>query len=124
MNIDELKKLPWHHQWEIVPGFVTPGAYNPVFLWEKLRLPVLAGQRVADGGASNGYFSFRCASEGADVTAFDFRHKNVSGFAIAEQVTGVKIRHVQANVLDIGPEHCGFDIVLFLGVLYHVADPY
>lgn len=124
MDLEVLKKLPWHHKWEIVPGFVTSGGYDVEAMWRRLQLPPLAGKRVADVGASNGYFSFRCKREGSDVTAFDYRHKNISGFAIAEKLTGVEIPHVQANVLELGPEHRGFDIVLFLGVLYHVADPY
>ncbi len=81
---------------------------------------------VADVGASNGYFSFEARKRGARVVAFDFRHKDNSGFGLAQYINGVNdIEHHQINVLDISRKRFGqFDVVLALGLLYHVADPY
>jgi len=118
---------PWHHDFEIIPGVRTNGAYKPADLWLELQLPVdMKGISLADVGASNGYFSFEARKRGARVVAFDFRHKDNSGFGLAQYINGLSdIEHHNINVLDIVPSKYGqFNIVLALGLLYHVADPY
>lgn len=118
---------PWHHDFEIIPGVRTRGSYDPRNLWEELRLPSdLSGMSLADVGASNGFFSFEARRRGARVVAFDRRHADNSGFALAQLINGMHdIEFHQANVLDLGPgKHGQFDFVLALGLLYHVSDPY
>jgi tRNA (mo5U34)-methyltransferase len=118
---------PWHHDFEIVPGVRTHGTYNPGELWEMLDVPQdLSGRAFADVGASNGYFSFEARQRGARVVAFDFRHRDNSGFGLAQHINGLSdIEHHQINVLELSSERFGqFDIVLALGLLYHVADPF
>ncbi|MCS7079907.1 MAG: DUF1698 domain-containing protein [Chloracidobacterium sp.] len=130
MDTELVRKLvtahQWHHDFEVAPGVRTYGAYNPEELWHELALPEdMTGLRVADVGASNGYFSFMAHRRGAQVTAFDYRHRDNSGFALLSWIQGVDIPHHQVNVLDLSPETYGrFDIVLALGLLYHTADPY
>lgn len=131
MNIDQAKQLiaghPWHHAFEVIPGVRTQGSYDPTFLLEKLDLPKdLSGVTVADLGASNGYFSFVLRQRGARVTAFDFRHKDNSGFGLLQLINGLDdITHHHINVLDVTADRFGqFDIVLCLGLLYHVSEPY
>jgi len=118
---------PWHHDFEIVPGVRTNGTYNPSGMWNELRLPAdLSGTSVADVGASNGYFSFEARRRGARVVAFDFRHKDNSGFGLAQYINGMSdIEHHQVNVLELAAERHGqYDVVLALGLLYHISDPY
>jgi tRNA (mo5U34)-methyltransferase len=118
---------PWHHDFEILPGVRTHGSYDPARLWNELQLPSdMSGMSLADVGASNGYFSFQARQRGARVAAFDFRHKDNSGFGLVQYINGITdIEHHQINVLDLTPEKFGqFDIVLALGLLYHVCDPY
>jgi tRNA (mo5U34)-methyltransferase len=118
---------PWHHDFEIIEGVRTHGAYNPTALWNELNLPEdMSDLTLADVGASNGYFSFEARKRGARVVAFDYRHKDNSGFGLAQYINGMHdIEHYQVNVLKIRPEQFGkFDIVLALGLLYHVSDPY
>ena len=117
----------WHHDFEIIPGVRTLGTYNPSELWRDLELPDdLAGTSLADIGASNGYFSFEARKRGCRAVAFDFRHKDNSGFGLAQHINGLTdIEHHQINVLNIAPNAFGqFDVVLALGLLYHTADPY
>jgi tRNA (mo5U34)-methyltransferase len=117
----------WLHDFEIIPGVRTRGLYDPSGLLNKLQLPNdMSGLTLADIGASNGYFSFVAHQRGAQVVAFDFRHKDNSGFGLAQFINGLRnIEHHHINVLDITPTSYGqFDIVLALGLLYHVADPY
>jgi tRNA (mo5U34)-methyltransferase len=118
---------PWHHDFEIIPGVRTRGSYDPANLWKELQLPEnLQGMSLADVGASNGYFSFEARRRGARVVAFDFRHKDNSGFGLAQYINGLAdIEHHQVNVLDISAEKYGqFDVVLSLGLFYHTSDPY
>ena len=61
---------------------------------------------------------------GADVTALDYRSKAGTGFWVMERLSGRSFQYVQGNVLDptlhsiLGV----FDIVLFMGVIYHLPD--
>lgn len=117
----------WHHDFEVVPGVWTHGAYNPSGIWNDLDLPDnMQGLSLADVGASSGFFSFEAHKRGARVVAFDIRHKDNSGFGLAQYVNGLHdIAHHQANVLDLRPDDYGqFDVVLAMGLLYHIADPY
>ena len=118
---------PWFHDFEIIPGVRTNGPFDPAPLWDELQLPLdMRGISLADVGASNGYFSFEARRRGERVVAFDLRHKDNSGFGLAQHINGVSdIEHHHVNVMDIAREKYGqFDIVLALGLLYHVSDPY
>src|SRR5262244_1882215 len=81
---------PWHQDFEIIAGVRTNGTYNPLNLWNELRLPRdMSGLSLADVGASNGYFSFEAHKRGARVVASDFRHKDNSGFGLAQHINGM-----------------------------------
>jgi tRNA (mo5U34)-methyltransferase len=122
-----IQNKPWHHDFEIVPGVRTHGSYNPMQMWNELQLAEdLRGTTLADVGASNGYFSFEARRRGACVTAFDFRHKDNSGFGLAQHINGMSdIEHHHVNVLDLKAETYGqYDVVLALGLFYHISDPF
>jgi tRNA (mo5U34)-methyltransferase len=114
----------WHHKFEVFPGVVTPGSYDPGFLLEKLKLPNdMTGLKVLDIGPSDGFFSMHMARRGARVTVVDYRAKHVHGFGAMEQLTGLEFDYRQMNLYDIPASNIGeFDLVLFLGVLYHLPD--
>ena len=113
----------WHHNFEIFPGVSTNGSYDPGFMVEKLDLATdLSGLRILDVGASDGYFSLMLHKRGADVTAVDFRHKSDTGFSIMEKLNNVEIKHLQCNVYNLPTNIGKYDIVLFLGVIYHLPD--
>jgi tRNA (mo5U34)-methyltransferase len=113
----------WHHAFEIAPGISTPGSYNPGFMWQKLGLSRCDGMRALDIGASDGYFTKMLAEAGAEVTAVDYRNKKVTGFWLTEMLIDTPVKHIQASIYDLpGLEPGQFDIVLFMGVLYHLPD--
>jgi tRNA (mo5U34)-methyltransferase len=114
----------WHHRFEIYPGLVTPGSYDPSFLWEKLRFDDRCkGQRVLDVGTSDGYFSKRIDTLGGEVVCVDYRRKSSHGFGVMEQLHGSTFPYEHSNVYELDTERLGtFDFVLFLGVLYHLPD--
>ena len=110
---------------ELAPGIFTPGARDCKTLLERLRLePSLSGKRVLDLGARDGYFSFEMERRGAEVVAVDYMPANETGFSVAKGIIGSKIPYIHENFLRLKPSEIGqFDIVLFLGVLYHMRDP-
>jgi tRNA (mo5U34)-methyltransferase len=129
MTLDEAKKLVaqvphWHHAFEIYPGLVTPGSYDPNVLLEKMRLPSnLRGARVLDIGTSDGFFTLRLAQRGGNVVALDYRGKRDHGYYVTEKLNDLNVEYHQINIFDIDTSLLGqFDIVLFLGVLYHLPD--
>ena len=118
----------WFHEIEVAPGVVTPGEDS-----NRLKLPLLdelalpqdaSGLRVLDLGCSDGYFSFEMERRGASVVAVDFVAETATGFAVARELLGSKVEYLTENVYNLDPEkHGQFDIVLFLGVLYHLRKP-
>ncbi len=113
----------WHHKFEIFPNVITPGSYNPKFLLDKLGLPAdLTGKSILDIGACDGYYSAELFARGANVTALDYRPKTTSGFAIMEKVREISIPHIVSSIYDINEDIGKFDVVLLLGVIYHLPD--
>lgn len=115
----------WHHIMELAPGIVTPGRSNCQRLLELLCLPdTLTGKRVLDIGARDGFFSFEMERRGAEVLAMDYVAPNETGFSVAKEILGSKVEYLHENLYSLSADKIGkFDIVLFLGVLYHLRDP-
>ena len=118
----------WWHEIELAPGIVTPGDDS-----NRMKLPILdalglpstmSGLRALDIGCSDGYFSFEMEKRGAEVVAIDFVPEEYTGFATARTILGSKVTYRMDNVYNLAPEKYGqFDVVLFMGVLYHLRKP-
>lgn len=115
----------WYHRIPLRPGVVTPGINDPAQTLRHLDIPEdCRGLRVLDLGARDGYFSFELERRGADVLAVDYVPADQTGFAVVAEVLGSGVRYLQANVYSLDPAAIGtFDVVLFLGLLYHLPDP-
>lgn len=115
----------WYHTIELAPGIVTPGINDSPAVLAMLDLPLsMHGMRVLDVGARDGFFSFECERRGAEVVPIDYARAQDTGFPVAAEVLGSKLVWLQDNVYNVTPEKYGmFDLVLFLGVLYHLRDP-
>lgn len=118
----------WWHEIEVAPGIVTPGDDSnrmKLPILEELGLPRdLSGKRALDIGTSDGYFAFELERRGAAVTAIDFVPETYSGFATARKILGSNVDYRMDNVYNLSPETYGqFDVVFFLGVLYHLRKP-
>ena len=81
--------------------------------------------RVLDIGARDGFFTFEAERAAArEVVALDNESPHNTGFAIAAELLGSKATYVTENVYSLNPERYGrFDLVLFLGVIYHLRHP-
>ncbi|MGZ5494470.1 MAG: methyltransferase domain-containing protein [Thermoanaerobaculia bacterium] len=129
----EIRKLiaghgRWWHEIELAPGIVTPGDDS-----NRMKLPILdgiglprdmRGLRALDIGASDGFFSFELEKRGAQVLAMDFVPETYTGFATARKILDSNVEYQMDNVYNLSPEKYGqFDVVLFMGVLYHLRKP-
>ena len=120
------KQPHWHHRIEVAPGVVTPGLQDTQALLAQIGLPEdLSGMRVLDIGARDGFFTFEAERRGAsEVLALDNESPERTGFAIAAELVGSRATYVTENVYSLDPERYGsFDLVLFLGVIYHLRHP-
>jgi tRNA (mo5U34)-methyltransferase len=115
----------WYHRIEVRPGIITPGINDSPVQLQMLELPAdCSGLRVLDIGARDGFFSFELERRGAEVLAVDYMPAERTGFPIAAQLLGSRVVFRQANIYQLTPEEIGtFDLVLFLGLLYHLPDP-
>lgn len=125
-QIGDLAKLGWYHSIELPSGEVIPGVQTLDQLRQRVRqfpLPEdLTGKRVLDIGAWDGWFSFECERRGASVVAVDAAQSEK--FLTARELLGSKVEFLAVDVYDLRPAELGkFDIVLFLGVLYHLKHP-
>ena len=129
----EIDTVNWFHRIDLGDGIVTPGIDNTPLKIREINLPSdLHGKSVLDIGAWNGALSFECEKRGASrVLATDFycwhggnNREGRKGFEIARDALHSKVEDKEIRVEDIAPETVGmFDVVLFLGVLYHAEDP-
>ncbi|MGZ5443293.1 MAG: class I SAM-dependent methyltransferase [Thermoanaerobaculia bacterium] len=118
----------WWHEIEVAPGIVTPGDDS-----NRMKLPILdelglprdmTGLRALDVGCSDGYFAFELEKRGGDVLAIDFVPKDYTGFDVASRILGSSVEYRMENVYNVSPETYGeFDVVLLMGVLYHLRKP-
>lgn len=136
MNADELRarvfSRPWFHRIDLGHGIVTPGVDDSPSKLKFMRIPAnLSGKTVLDIGAYDGFFSFEAERRGASrVLATDHYcwqgtgMGDGNGFKIAHEALKSRVEAKLVPVEDISPATVGmFDIVLFLGVLYHAPDP-
>lgn len=135
LNVDTLRRrvegIEWYHSIDLGHGIVTRGVDDSSRRLSKYHLPAdLSGKSVLDIGAWDGFYSFECERRGAStVLAMDSYAWNGSGwgtkagFELAREVLGSHVEDVTMEVSDLSPDIGTFDVVLCLGVLYHLRHP-
>src|SRR4051812_40091849 len=84
----------------------------------------LAGKSVLDIGCNAGFYSLEMKRRGADrVLGVDFDERYLEQARFAAEVRGVDIEFRQLSVYDVGSLGEKFDLVIFMGVLYHLRHP-
>jgi SAM-dependent methyltransferase len=86
----------------------------------------LRGKRVLDIACNSGFWSVQCALMGAEVIGFDARPELIEQANLIKSVVGCQnLRFQVLDFWDMSPPTLGsaFDIVLNLGILYHLSDP-
>jgi tRNA (mo5U34)-methyltransferase len=119
-------------------GVVTNGENQTAEKLQMLRLPPrMDGWSVLDIGAWDGFFSFECERRGAgrvvavDPACWSGPPWGPNGwgtsrpFELARRALGSGVEDRDIDLLDIAPETIGtFDLVLFLGLFYHLRNPW
>ena len=126
--------IQWFHSFELGDGEKIDGIKAFDVLKQEADLilgPDLSGRRVLDIGAWDGFFSFEAESRGASVVATDHfcwsgeGWGTRQGFDYVHARLGSSVEPVDVDVHALPNSGLGqFDTVLFLGVFYHLKDPY
>lgn len=142
------RQNPWYHTFELPEGVVTDGFFDLRKVVKRVPLPEsLAGKRVLDAAANEGFWSFELARRGAaevvsvdlpDTTEVDWQgdgqaEHRASGSGLANQhfffvqdlLGAENVERVDMNLYDLSPEAIGsFDFVFIGNVLIHLSDPF
>ncbi|MBC7166868.1 TIGR04290 family methyltransferase [Phenylobacterium sp.] len=84
----------------------------------------LAGKSVLDIGCNAGFYSLEMKRRGADrVLGIDFDDRYLDQARLAAEVADVEIEFRKLSVYDLARLGERFDLVIFMGVLYHLRHP-
>jgi tRNA (mo5U34)-methyltransferase len=121
---------PWFHNIDLGGVQTAPDHFlgdYPAVKWRRFAhaLPAdLTGKTVLDIGCNGGFYSLEMKRRGAArVLGIDYDEDYLKQACFAAEVTGLDIEFVQLSVYDVGALGERFDLVLFLGVLYHLRHP-
>lgn len=137
----ELGSQPgWMYPWSLAPGADAPLLHPELPSVHRTRAEMIepaVRAALADAGpnataldlaCSEGYFGQRLLEWGAQrVVGMDIRAQNVRRAELIRDHFGIaesRLSFQQGDVFDIDPDTLGrFDVVLLLGLIYHVEDP-
>jgi tRNA (mo5U34)-methyltransferase len=84
----------------------------------------LRGRTVLDVGCNAGFYSIEMKRRGADrVVGIDWDERYLAQARFAAEISEVEIELRRLSVYDVATLRERFDIVLFMGVLYHLRHP-
>ena len=84
----------------------------------------LDGKSVLDIGCNAGFYSLEMKRRGAErVLGIDFDDRYLDQARLAAEVRGVDIEFRKLSVYDVASLGERFDVVIFMGVLYHLRHP-
>jgi tRNA (mo5U34)-methyltransferase len=99
----------------------------PQIKWRKFAdaIPTdLTGRSVLDIGCNAGFYSMEMKRRGAArVLGIDFDDSYLAQARFAAEVNELDIEFAKLSVYDVGTLKEQFDVVLFMGVLYHLRHP-
>lgn len=129
-RIEELG--PWFHNIHLPDGTQTAPDHFlgdfPHTKWQQLSplLPEdLSGRTALDIGCNAGFYSLELARRGAEVTAIDFdpNYLRQATWVLEQYQLSERVTLRQMQVYDLAHEEQQYDIVLFMGVFYHLRYP-
>jgi len=120
----------WFHNMNLDGEWTAPQHYLgdfPRIKWERIKnvIPAdLRGRTVLDIGCNAGFYSLELKSRGADlVVAIDSDPRYLAQARLAAHTRDLDIDFRQMSVYDVAALRRRFDLVLFMGVLYHLRHP-
>lgn len=121
---------PWFHNMNLGGVRTAPehflGDY-PNVKWRKFASAIpadLTGKTVLDIGCNAGFYAMEMKRRGASrVLGIDFDDSYLAQARFAADVTNLDIEFRKLSVYDVSRLGETFDIVIFMGVLYHLRHP-
>jgi tRNA (mo5U34)-methyltransferase len=135
LSPDEIRRRadalgPWFHNLDLKGVRTAPDHFlgdYPAVKWRGFAdaLPAdLSGKTVLDIGCNGGFYSMEMKRRGAArVLGVDYDDDYLAQARFAAEVNGLSIEFRQLSVYDVALLEERFDIVLFMGVLYHLRHP-
>ncbi len=121
---------PWFHNMRLGNVQTAPDHFlgdYPEMKYRRFRdaLPAdLSGLSVLDIGCNGGFYSLEMKRRGAArVLGIDTDEHYLRQARFAAEVTGLEVPFERMAVWDVGALGERFDIVIFMGVLYHLRHP-
>ena len=120
----------WFHNIDLGGVQTAPNHFlgdYPSCKWHAFQASIpadLTGKSVLDVGCNGGFYSIEMKRRGAArVVSIDSDHDYLEQARFAAQITGVDLDIRKLDVYDVAALREKFDIVLFMGVLYHLRHP-
>ena len=135
MNTDQIRRRvaelgEWFHNLDLGGVKTAPDHFlgdYPAVKWERFckALPQnLSGKTVLDVGCNGGFYSIKMKQRGASrVVGIDTDEKYLEQARFAAEVSRVDIEFHNLSVYRVAELQERFDLVLFMGVLYHLRHP-
>jgi tRNA (mo5U34)-methyltransferase len=123
---------PWFHNLHLPDGAQTAPGHAlgdfPAWKWAELapHLPAdLTGWSALDIGCNAGFYSFELARRGARVVGIDVEplFLRQAEWAAREYGLADRVEFHRAQVYDLAHADEAYDLVLFMGVFYHLRYP-
>lgn len=120
----------WFHNLDLCGVQTAPNHFlgdYPNLKWRAFQHAIpddLRGKSVLDIGCNGGFYSIEMKKRGADrVLGIDFDEGYLAQARFAAEVHSLDIEFRELSVYDVGKLNEKFDVVLFMGVLYHLRYP-
>jgi tRNA (mo5U34)-methyltransferase len=120
----------WFHNIDLDGAPTAPNHFlgdYPNVKWQRFQHAIpadLTGRSVLDIGCNAGFYSIEMKRRGADrVLGIDFDDRYLAQARLAAEITEQDIEFRHLSVYDVAELGERFDVVLFMGVLYHLRHP-
>jgi tRNA (mo5U34)-methyltransferase len=127
-KIDELG--PWFHNLSLCGVQTAPNHFlgdYPSLKWQNFRHAIpadLTGKSVLDIGCNGGFYSMEMKRRGAQrVVGIDHDEQYLEQARFAAEVLDLDIAFERMSVYEVPQLRERFDLVLFMGVFYHLRYP-
>jgi tRNA (mo5U34)-methyltransferase len=120
----------WFHNIDLQGHRTAPNHFlgdYPAVKWQRFAEAIpadLRGRTVLDIGCNGGFYSIEMKRRGADrVVGIDWDQRYLDQARFAAEVTATEVEFKRLSVYDVASLGERFDVVLFMGVLYHLRHP-
>jgi len=121
---------PWFHNLDLNGVHTAPGHFlgdYPSVKWRNFASAIpadLSGKSVLDIGCNAGFYSLEMKRRGAQrVLGVDSVDEYLAQAHFAAEISELDVEFRKLSVYEVGSLREQFDIVIFMGVLYHLRHP-